>query len=420
MTDYCGCNIYNFVVQYRKATKGDDQVKSVGIICEYDPFHLGHERQIKIVRERDDSAAVVCLMSGNATQRGGFAVADKYTRAEAALSSGADAVLELPFPYSSGSAEFFAAASVCLLDALEIDELNFGSESGDIEELCRAAEILLDPSFEAEYVARLDKDSSCGTARAYAETYLAIAGRALTGGPNDILALNYIKAAMRSQSEIQLTTTKRVGSGFSETRLTENEFPSATAIRRALAEKDFERAFSFMPKGSAQVYRRAAEQGVFPADASRLDAAILSFFRLCEPSELEGFAEAGGGVAARLSSAARESVSIDEMLSRTATKRYTDARLRRAMLFCLLGVTPDDLRSTPSYTTLLAANRRGREFLSSRRNCGIKIVTKPADAPACRQRQLSEKLDSLFVQTLPKPLAADAFFRCSPKISESD
>ncbi len=408
------------MVQYRKETKGDDKVKSIGIICEYDPFHLGHERQIKLIRKQNDDAAIVCLMSGNATQRGCFAITDKYTRAEAALASGADAVLELPFPYSSSSAEFFASAAVCLLDALEIDEINFGSESGDISELCRAADILLDPAFEREYVARLERDSSCGTARAYADAYRAVSGKELTDRPNDILALSYIKAIKRLKSEIRPTTVKRLGIGFSETELTENELPSASAIRRSFAQKEFERAFTFMPQGAAQVYRRAAEQRVFPTDAARLDAAVLSFFRLCEPSELEHFAEAGGGVAARLSSAAVEARSVEEMLSLAATKRYTDARLRRAVLFCLLGVVPDDLRATPSYTTLLAANGRGREFLSSRRNCGVKTVTKPADAPVCRQRQLSEKLDALFVQTLPRPLAADAFFKRSPKISESD
>ena len=395
-------------------------MKSVGVVCEYDPFHLGHERQIRLIREKNDDAVIVCLMSGNATQRGSLAIADKYTRAEAALASGADAVLELPFPYSSSSAEFFASAAICLLDALEVNEVNFGSESGDIEELCDIADVLLDPVFEKEYVARLEGDSSCGTARAYADAYLAVTGKKLEGGPNDILALNYIKAIKRSKSEIRPTTVKRLGNGFSETELTENELPSASAIRRAFAEKEFERAFSFMPLPSAQVYRRAAEQGVFPTDATRLDAAVLSFFRLREAGELECFAEAGGGVASRLSSAARQARSVREMLSLAATKRYTDARLRRAVLFCLLGVEPDDLRATPRYTTLLAMNGRGRAFLSSRRNCGVKIVTKPADAPACRQRQLSEKLDALFVQALPRPLAADAFFKRSPKILEND
>ncbi len=395
-------------------------MRSIGIICEYDPFHLGHERQIKLIRERCEDARVVCLMSGNATQRGSFAITDKYTRAAAALSSGADAVLELPFPYSASSAEFFAAAGVCLLDALGVDEINFGSESGDLEALFKIAEILMSEEFELKYREKTKTDTSCGAARAYAESYFELTGKELTNGPNDLLALAYIKAALRSRTDVKLTTVARVGAGFNQVELKEEQYPSATAIRRSFTANEFEKALSHLPDGSAEVYRNAAERGACPTDTSKLDSAILSFFRLCEPTELEKFAEASGGVAARLASASREAVNTREMLERASTKRYTDVRLRRAVLFCLLGVTPNDLRATPAYTTLLAANRKGREFLSKRRGCGITIVTKPSDAPLCRQRELSEKLDSLFVQTLPRPQEAGSFFRLSPKISESD
>ncbi len=394
-------------------------MKSAGIVCEYDPFHRGHEHQIKLLRESGVDT-VVCLMSGNATQRGSMAIADKYTRAAAALASGADLVLELPFPYCSASAEYFAAASVCILDSLGVNELNFGSESGDIELLTCIAETTAGAEFDATYRRLLADDPTVGTARAYADAYKALTGQVLLTGPNDILALSYIKAALRSRSELKLTTVKRIGSGFSDTELRENEYPSATALRRAFASGEFERAFGELPQGSAKVYRKAAEQGSFPTDMSRLDAAILSFFRLCGPTSLESIAEASGSIAGRLISSAKRSTTLEELLQKSATKRYTDARLRRAVLYCLLGVTLDDLRRPPAYTTLLAADKRGCEFLSEHKNCGIKIVTKPSDAPHCRQRELSERLDALFVQTLPKPLAADEFLRCSPKISEND
>ncbi len=394
-------------------------MKSAGIICEYDPFHKGHEYQIKQLRN-NGADTVVCLMSGNATQRGGIAVADKYTRAFAALSSGADLVLELPFPYSSASAEFFAAAGVCLLDSLGVDELNFGSECGNIGDLTMIAEITATPEFDSEYRRILGSDPTVGTARAYAEAYKNLSGKAFSCGPNDILALSYIKAALRASSELCLTTIKRAGSGFSDTELKANVYPSATALRCAFANGEYDKAFNGMPSGSIEAYKQAAEQGIFPSDISKLDSVMLSFFRLCNPRGLENIAEASGGIAGRLISSARHATGFDEMLANASTKRYTDARLRRAALFCLLGVTYDDLRLTPAYTTLLAADRRGREFLSEHRNCGVTIVTKPSDAPACRQRELSERLDSLFVQTLPKPLAADEFLRRSPKISEND
>ncbi len=394
-------------------------MSSAGIICEYDPFHLGHEYQIKQLRERQIDT-VVCLMSGNATQRGGLAIADKYTRAAAALASGADLVLELPLPYAISSAEYFAAAGVCLLDALGVDELNFGSESGDTELLRKAAAVTASEEFDVIYRRILENDATVGTARAYSEAYEEMTGKGLPGGPNDILAMSYIKAALRSRSELVLTTLKRSGMGFSDDRLKENTLPSATALRRAFAEGESDRAFEGMPCGSAEVYRAAKEQGLFPTDMSKLDPALLSFFRLCDPNALSDIAEASGGISGRLISSARSARSFCELLEIAATKRYTDARLRRVALYCLLGVTGDDLRTPPAYTTLLAANRKGRRFLSEHRSCGVKIVTKPADAPMCRQRELSERLDALFVQALPKPLAADDFLRRSPKISEND
>ncbi len=400
-------------------SKEANELKSTGIICEYDPFHKGHEHQIELLRQ-SGTDTVVCLMSGNATQRGGLAVADKYTRAAAALASGADLVLELPFPYSSASAEYFADAGVSLLNSLGVDELNFGSESGDIEGLTKIAKVTAKAEFDLTYRKILEADPTVGTARAYSEAYKALTGHELAGGPNDILAFAYIRSALRLKSDIKLTTVKRIGAGFSDTVLKTGEYPSATALRRAFSSGELDRAFEGLPEGSKEVYRTAKEQGRFPADMSKLDAAMLSFFRLCDPTSLENIADTSGGIGGRLISAARSSTSFDEMLKEAATKRYTDARLRRAALFCLTGVTAEDLRERPCYTTLLAADLRGREFLSERKSCGLKIVTKPSDAPLCRQRELSERLDSLFVQTLPKPRRADDFLRRSPKISEND
>ena len=140
-------------------------MKTVGIICEYNPFHTGHLHQINGLGD----ATVVCLMSGNVTQRGEFAVTDKYTRAACALKSGADLVLELPFPFCASSAEFFAAAGVCILDAIGVDEINFGSESGNAERLRRIAELSSGADFDEKYKKKLEDDPTLGTAQAYFE-----------------------------------------------------------------------------------------------------------------------------------------------------------------------------------------------------------------------------------------------------------
>lgn len=395
-------------------------MRSVGIVCEYDPFHNGHKRQIELIKKNNPDAAVVCLMSGNLTQRGSFAVADKYTRAAAAVASGADLVLELPYPYSSASAEYFAAAGVCILDSLGVDEMNFGSECGDIGILTEVARVTASESFSGCYKNILVKRPDMGSAAAYSEAFAVLTGKDLPTTPNDILGVSYLRAAIKIGTDMKLTAVKREGIGFSDDTLKENEYPSATAIRKLFRSGDFEKGYGYMPSGAAEIYKHALNEEAFPTDTDRISTAAVAFFRLAEPESLDKIAEAGGGLGRRLCAAAKDATDLDSMIALAATKRYTDARLRRTVMYCLTGVTEKDIRSAPTYTTLLSANKKGREFLATRDRDGIKIVTKPADAPECRQTDLSRKLDAIFTLSLPRPTGAEEFLRRSPKIFEKD
>ena len=393
-------------------------MSAVGIICEYDPFHNGHKYHIDAVRGQG-ADTVICLMSGNTTQRGGFAVADKYVRAEAALAGGADLVFELPYPYCSASADFFAGAAVDIFDRIKVDEINFGSESGDIERLTKAAELTASGLFSEVYKTAMESDFSEGTAKKFAETFKKVSGFDLPGEPNDLLGAAYIRAAIRSGSNMKISVTKRFGGGYKDDGA-DCELPSATAIRKLFSGGEFEKAFSFMPPEVAKIYERALADKAFPTDKNKLSSAILSFFRMSDAEELEKFAETGGGVAGRLVTAAKKASDLDEMFAFAATKRYTNARLRRAALFCMTGVTFSDICAKPEYVTLLASNKKGREYLSGLKNGEIKIVTKPADAPDCRETELSRNVDKLFTLTLPEPRSEGEFLRRSPKILQND
>lgn len=394
-------------------------MKSVGIICEYDPFHNGHLRQIECARA-GGAETVACVMSGNTTQRGGFACADKYVRAEAALLSGADLVLELPYPYSSASAEYFATAGVRILNSLGVDELNFGSECGNIDMLFDVAKITSGEEYLNLYLKILEENKEIGSAEAYSEAYFRMTGRKMPVMPNDMLGIAYCRAAIETNASLKLTTVKREGAGFLDMAFQENDLPSATALRRMFLRGEFERAFSFMPQASAECFGRALESGIFPTDVRRISNAILAWFRLADHEYLDSIAESSGGVGRRLMSAAKKATDLDEMLSLAATKRYTDARLRRAVLYAMTGVTQEDLKKAPAYTMLLAANKRGRALLNKKTNNELTIVTKPADAPFCRQNELSAKADAIYTLTLGKALRSDEFLRKKPKISEND
>lgn len=373
-----------------------------GIVCEFNPFHNGHKYLFDEAR-RQGARRVICVMSGNSVQRGELAVADKYIRAEAAIRAGADLVLELPYPWCSASAEFFAEAAVSILSPI-CDTLIFGSECGDTDLLARAADAADRGDFREEY-ARLCSEGE-GSAKAYFDLLARSSGVEFSS--NDLLGIEYIRAVRRNGNKLSVRTVKRQGTEYRGEDIAKGELPSATALRAAWAKKDLASSAEYMPAEVFAVMKKAAERGEL-TDISMLDSAAVSFFRLHEGAELEHFAENGGGLANRICGAARESVSYDELVDRVRTKRYTDARIRRAMLFAMTAVKEELLHSPVGYTVLLGASMAGRELLAElRKKHRLPIITKAADAPRNSGQYIAtEKLDSLF--TLARRSRAEAF-----------
>lgn len=376
------------------------------IVCEFNPFHNGHGYLLDEAR-RMGAETVTCIMSGNATQRGELAVTDKYLRARVAIECGADLVLELPFPWSSASADYFASAAVSV--AMNFgDTLFFGSECGDIKLLTEAATVCETADFKAEFGERVK--SGEGAAAAYSAA-LAVRGFAELSS-NDLLGIAYIRAAERMGADMSYATVKRVGAAYNDDSIRDGEFPSATALRAAIESGQTDYSERLMPRVMADILRREIENGRI-TDMKEADSAYLVYFRMCSESELENIADAGGGIVNRLISSAKKSVSVEDMLSKARTKRYTDARLRRAALFCLTGTEAHMMNRRPEYTTLLGANTKGRELLSkNRRQDGISVITKPADAPRMsEQYMLSERLDILYGVARKNKMTSDEFFK---------
>ncbi len=383
-----------------------------GIICEFNPMHNGHIHLLNEAKRRG-AERVICVMSGNAVQRGELAIADKYTRARIAADNGADLVLEMPYPYCSASAEFFAKAGVGILSEL-CDNIIFGSECGDITLLKNAAEEAAGIDFKKRVAERIE--SGEGAARAY---FGELENKGFFGlSSNDILGIEYIRAAIERGYSIDFSTVKREGAAYNSKVIDKEEYPSATALRELIESKGAEMLAlgGYMPKNAAQTLSEVYERGEL-TDMRELDTAILAFFRLHGGETFENIAEAGGGLANRICSLARESTSAAELFDKLRTKRYTDARLRRAMIFCMTGVTHSLLDKTPEYTLLLAANEKGRELLAkNRRNDTLKIITKPANIPECEQKDVNESLDALFTMARKNKLCATAMLKRSAYI----
>lgn len=398
-------------------------IVTAGIICEFNPFHLGHKYLIESVR-KSGADRIVCVMSGNFVQRGEAAIADKYTRAEMAVLCGADLVLELPFPYCAASAGYFAFAGVNILDRLGIvDELWFGSECGDIEVLNTVAENMLSDEFENGLSARLI--GGVGYASALDSVYTDLYGATpVLSTPNGTLAVEYIMAIKRLNSRIIPRTIKRYGDYKSDEVVQSDGFASASALRKRIKKSNsLEDIKELIPYDACSVLERAKMEGLFPANDDAIREAMLAYFRLSTPSELAKFDGVVGGLENRIIDAARESSSYEDFISALSTKKYTDSRLRRTLLSCIIGVTKLDMKTSPAYTMLLAANERGRELLSSARRCSeIPIVTKPADIEATgdeasRQAALSDRADALFTLCVPQKRDAAFFRRKTPFVA---
>ena len=401
-------------------------MRTAGIICEYNPFHAGHKRQIDILRNMGYDC-IVCVMSGNYTERGELAIFDKYTRAESAIMGGADLVLELPFPYSSFSAEGFADAGVHILSAIGVDAICFGSECGDATILERAADAVLSAEFKEAY-SELIK-SGRGSAAAYFDALGSITKENSALLSNDILGISYIAAIKKTGAALDIIPIKRDGAAYNDKELSENILPSASAIRERIrgGAIDLSSALSgFIPTSSLSVLERAQKNGLAPVFTENVGERILSFFRLMSANEIiaraisrsgggDSIADDGCGICHRICNAAKSSKSFEEFLTACYTAKYTDARINRVLLFSLLGVSDIALDKKPEYTTLLAANTTGREFLSTiRKSCDFPIITKPADAPDSVGKTISEAADSLYAEAMGGEIGIDFFIKSHP------
>lgn len=367
-------------------------MQALGIICEYNPFHGGHAYLLEKARAH---GTVICLLSGEFVQRGEAAILPPHVRAEMALAAGADLVLELPFPYAAGSARYFATAGVRGLGGIGCDTLVFGSETADKAALTEAAGRLDGAAFAADFEARTP---DMGDAAAH------FAALGDTPGANDILALEYTRAIHAEGLPMQILPVKREGAGYHETAL-DQAFPSATALRQRLARGG--EITPFLPPLVRGIWQKALETYGGTADTARLGTALLARLRATDLPQ--NIADCTGGLLAHLSKAAYRATDYFSLCREAATKRYTNGRLRRAMLYLLAGVTREDLLCAPAYLRVLGANERGREYLArTRKTRTVPVVTKSAeldlsDARVARQHQLETIAHALYALCLSQP-----------------
>ena len=357
----------------------------VGIICEYNPFHLGHLRQLRLVRAAlGPETAVVCAMSGNYVQRGMPAAWDKYARAEAAVAAGADLVLELPLTGVLSSAEGFARAGVALLSSLGVvDVLSFGAECGDGAALEALADRMEGPAFSEALRAGLDQGLPYAAARQQA----AGDTEGLLSQPNNILALEYLRALRHLQSPLRPLVIARNGDYHALTP--DAEAPSASALRAMLPGNGWQ---SYVPPAAAKILAAAPQY-----DFAHGERAVLARLRAMERQDWEACAHGSEGLWSKAWRAAGTAPDCDAFLQAVKSKRYPLSRVRRLLLCAYLGVTQADLQRPVPYGRILAVGPAGRGLLRQARDTGaLPLVNPGARAPEPEYERLEQRTGDLF------------------------
>ena len=367
-------------------------MKTVGIICEYNPLHLGHKKQLDRIRSQYPDGAIVCLMSGNFVQRGKPAIVDKSVRAKAAVLCGADLVLELPVTASLSSAEGFASEGVRILSTM-CSSLCFGAETPDADALMDTAKALLSPAFSLSLRENLDKGLSFPAARQAALEQMGVAST--VSSPNDILATEYCKAIVQQESPMEPFVFHREGSYHDDHPHSEN--PSATAVRRLMLESGM--WLDYVPQDARECFRDAA---LHTMEAG--ERAVLMKLRTMQDEEFEGLPFGSEGLWRKFMHNARRFASLEDILTATKSKRYTRSRLDRMAMCAFLGITEDLLSSPAPYVRVLAFNDKGRSLLRKHkedfpfRNAGDRL-----DGPYQALEDRCGDLYALFALSHPEP-----------------
>ena len=404
-------------------------MKLASIIAEYNPFHNGHKYQIEKAREiLGDDVAIIAIMSGNYTQRGELAIADKTVRAKAAVLAGVNLVLELPFPFSSSSAEIFATSGVHIANSIGSDYLIFGSECGNIAAISNTADIMLSKQFESIITdITSKKENICLSYPKIIETaYKTISNNDLSlniSMPNNILAVEYVKAIKKINSNIKPITIKREGAGYSEKEInTETEYQSATSIRDLIAN-NVRSAQNFIPKNAFHAFSEAILSGLMPSDSSKLNNSIITSLRLNSALSKDIF-DADAGLYNRLCTLSTKTNSVSSLVALAETKTYTKARIRRAILNSFFGVTSSLAKELPAFTQVLAMDEIGCSVLKRiKKTTQFPCITKPSDYTkyserVIAQKEFSNKADSVYALTLPGDISGTFHLTFTPFVKK--
>lgn len=340
-------------------------MKTVGIICEYNPFHNGHIYHINKIKKMFPDSTIVAVMSGNFTQRGHISLLNKEEKTNIVLKYGIDLVVELPFVFATQSADIFAKAAVSILEELKVDYLVFGSESNNVEELISLAKLQINNETYNNIVKKyLDEGINYPTA-------MSKALKDLNGNnintPNDLLGLSYIKAILKQNSNIIPLTIKRTNDFHSN--ILDNKIVSATAIREAIDNKI--EIKDFVPNEVENLLKQKIKYEYFQ---------LLKYKIITEQKDINKYLTVDEGIENRILKYINEVNSIEELIEKIKTKRYTYNKISRMLLHILCSLTKEQALENKNikFIRILGFNKKGQKLLNKvKKDTTVPLIVNP-------------------------------------------
>jgi len=363
------------------------QIPITGIVAEYNPLHMGHLHHLEKARELSKAEAIVVVLSSNFVQRGEPALLDKWYRAEAALDSGADLVLELPLVFSAHNSGVFANAAVDILCSTGIVTcISFGLESPDWH-TDKILDILIEEpeAFKSVLKECLKKGYSFVEARSMALDSIIPGSAEKLRGSNNTLALAYMLRIRQRQWTVRTIPVQRIGSFYHSKEI--SEYSSATAIRKHISDGNLNEALKQLPPSSAEILGRASSEGRLCTNKDRMWNMLRPLLMRSSADEISKYAEIREGIEYRLRETALQATSFDEWASSCTSKRYPLGRIQRYGVHLLIGLEHWENRAFqrlgPAYIRVLGMNRTGRKLLRlMRTESKLPVITRYGAASA--------------------------------------
>ena len=380
-------------------------MKICATIAEYNPLHNGHLKHIDYIKRELNAEKLIVLMSGNFTQRGEPALLDKFTRARHAILAGADLVIELPTVFATANAETFATGAINLIDDLGVvDGVCFGVESGDKTAYLNLASAMLNESKDFKRILKEKLDNGISLAKAKFETVKELSNdefdSALVSSPNNILGLEYTKALLKRNSDIKIYPMLRDGD-HNDLALKKG-ITSATSIRNAVKLGERKKIKKCVPPFT---YEDIKGYPFF------FDKLIVSATVSASAEKLSKIADCTEGLENRIKALCKDNHTIDALVEKVSTKRYTKTRINSILTANFLGIEKnlvDDCLDGKLYAKILAVDSNSKDLIS--------LIAKHSKIPTLTRRSDADQLKRTALKCFEKDVLACDLYSVATEI----